>query len=142
MRVMVIVKATPASEAGQLPSVELMDAMGRYNEELINAGVLLSADGLKPTSAGARVRFSGTDRTVTDGPFAETNELIAGFWLWQVDSMAHAIDWVKRCPNPMLEDSDIEIRPLFEDEDFRELFTPEFCDKRDERKARVEASRS
>src|SRR3954451_18808703 len=125
MKVMVIVKATKSSEAGELPSTELLAAMGKYNEELVKAGVMLAGEGLKPTSQGARVRFSGTSRLVIDGPFAETNELIAGFWMWKVKSLAEAIEWVKRCPNPMTEDSEIEIRPVFEAEDFGDAFTPE-----------------
>ena len=125
MRVMVIVKATKASEAGELPSTELLAAMGKYNEELARAGILLAAEGLQPSSRGARVRFSGKSRLVTDGPFAETKELIAGFWMWKVRSLAEAIEWVKRCPNPMAEDSDVEIRPVFEAEDFGPAFTPE-----------------
>ena len=118
MRVMVIVKATNSSETGTLPSEELMAAMGKFNEELFHAGIMKSGDGLKPSREGVRVRFSGSNRTVIDGPFAETKELIAGYWLWEVDSMQQAIDWVKRCPNPMPEDSEIEIRPFFEMEDF------------------------
>ncbi|WP_152054313.1 YciI family protein [Tautonia marina] len=118
MKVMVIVKATDHSEAGALPSEELLAAMGRYNEELATAGILLSGEGLKPSAQGVRVRFSGEGREVTDGPFAETKELIAGFWLWQVKSMDEAIAWVKRCPNPMPGDSEIEIRPVFEADDF------------------------
>lgn len=125
MKVMVIVKANKASEAGELPSTELLSAMGKFNEELVAAGIMLAGDGLKPSSEGVRVHFSGADRTVTDGPFAETKELIAGYWLWQVASMAEAIDWVKRCPNPHPDDSVIEIRPLFEADDFGEAFTPE-----------------
>jgi hypothetical protein len=125
MRVMVIIKATPESEAGQMPDMELIAAMGKFNEELVKAGIMQGGDGLKPSSAGARVRFSGKDRTVVDGPFAETKELIAGYWLWQVQSMDEAIEWVKRCPNPMVSDSDVEIRPLFEPADFGEAFTPE-----------------
>lgn len=126
MRFMVMVKATPNSEAGILPDERLLAEMGRYNEELAKAGILLSGDGLQPSSRGARVRFSGKNRTVVDGPFAETKELVAGFWIWQCPSLAEAIEWVKRCPNPMPgEDSDIEIRPLFEAEDFGEQFTPE-----------------
>ena len=125
MKVMVIVKATRGSEAGQLPSTELLAAMGMYNEELAEAGILLAGEGLQPSSKGARVRFSGKSRIVTDGPFAETKELIAGFWMWKVKSLAEAIGWVKRCPNPMSEDSDIEIRPVFEAEDFGDAFTPE-----------------
>lgn len=121
MRVMVIVKATASSEAGQLPSKELLTAMGEFNEQLVAAGVMKSGDGLKPSSAAKRVHFQGSNRTVMDGPFAETKELIAGFWMWEVASMQEAIEWVKRCPNPMLEDSDIDIRPLYEMEDFAEL---------------------
>jgi hypothetical protein len=117
MRVMVIVKASPESEAGQLPTTEELEAMGRYNEELVKAGIMLAADGLAPSSKGARVRFEGAERTVVDGPFAETKELIAGFWLWEVRSMDEAIEWVKRCPNPMRTDSDIEIRPIMTAED-------------------------
>ncbi|TWT95587.1 YciI family protein [Neorhodopirellula pilleata] len=118
MRVMVIVKATNSSEAGQLPSESLLAAMGKFNEELVQAGIMKDGDGLKPSSAGVRVQFSDTDRTVLDGPFAETKELIAGYWIWEVDSMQEAIDWVKRCPNPMPEDSEIEIRPFYEMQDF------------------------
>ena len=125
MRFMVIVKATKDSEAGALPSVELLTAMGKYNEELAKAGILLAGDGLQPSSKGARVRFSGPKRTVVDGPFAETKELIAGFWIWKVKSKEQAIEWVKRCPNPMPGDSEIEIRQVFEAEDFGEQFTPE-----------------
>ena len=126
MRVMVIVKATKESEAGEMPSEQLLADMGKYNEELANAGIMLAGEGLKPSSQGARVRFAGDKRIVTDGPFAETKELIAGFWLWKVNSMQEAIDWVKRCPNPMPgHESEIEIRPVFEAEDFGEEFTPE-----------------
>jgi len=125
MRFMVIVKATRDSEAGALPGEELLTAMGKYNEELAKAGIMLAGDGLQPSSKGARVRFSGPKRTVIDGPFAETKELIAGFWMWKVKSKEEAIEWVKRCPNPMPGDSEIEIRQLFEAEDFGEQFTPE-----------------
>jgi hypothetical protein len=118
MKVMVLVKATKDSEAGVLPSADLLTEMGKFNEELVKAGIMLAGDGLKPTSQGARVRFSGKNRTVYDGPFAETKELVAGYWLWEVKSLAEAIEWVKRCPNPMLEDSEIEIRPLFTMDDF------------------------
>jgi len=114
MKVMVLVKATVSSEAGVMPSAELMSAMGRFNEELVRAGVLLAAEGLKPSSKGKRVRFTDSKRTVLDGPFTETKELIAGFWLWQVRSIDEAVEWVKRCPNPMPEESVIEIRPVFE----------------------------
>lgn len=120
MKVMVIVKATKSSEAGELPSEELLTAMGKFNEELVHAGIMKAGDGLKPSSAAKRVHFHGNNRSVTDGPFAETKELIAGYWLWEVGSMQEAIDWVKRCPNPMLEDSDIDIRPLYEMADFAE----------------------
>lgn len=125
MRVMVIVKATKDSEAGALPSKELLTAMGKYNEELVKAGIMLAGDGLKPSSKGKRVRFSGDKRTVIDGPFAETKELIAGYWMWQVRSMEEAVEWLKRCPNPHCEDSEVEIRPVFEASDFGENFTPE-----------------
>ena len=118
MRVMVLVKATADSEAGIMPTHELLAAMGRYNESLVKAGILLAGEGLKPSRYGKRMRFSGTSRTVTDGPFAEAKELVAGFWLWQVRSMEEALEWVRRCPNPMPGDSDIEIRPLVEPEDF------------------------
>jgi hypothetical protein len=122
---MVIVKATKDSEAGIMPSEQLIREMGKFNEELANAGVLLAADGLHPSSKGARVRFSGTKRTVVDGPFTETKELIAGFWIWKVKSKEEAIEWVKRCPNPMPGESEIEIRQVFEPEDFADAFTPE-----------------
>jgi hypothetical protein len=125
MRVMVMVKATPESEAGQMPGTELLAAMGQFNEELVKAGVMLAGEGLHPSSKGARVRFSGKSRTVVDGPFAETKELVAGFWLWQVRSMDEAIEWVRRCPNPMMSDSEIEIRRVFEADDFGEAFTPD-----------------
>jgi hypothetical protein len=125
MRVMVIVKATKDSENGVPPSAELLGQMGKFNEQLVKAGVLLAGEGLKPSSNGKRVRFSGATRTVTDGPFAETKELVAGFWLWQVKSMEEAVEWVRRCPNPMPGDSDIEIRPVFEAEDFGVELTPE-----------------
>jgi hypothetical protein len=125
MRFMIIVKATKDSEAGALPSEKLLTAMGKYNEELAKAGILLAGEGLQPSSKGARVRFSGPKRTVVDGPFAETKELIAGFWMWKVKSKEEAIEWVKRCPNPMPGDSEIEIRQVFEAEDFGERFTPE-----------------
>ena len=118
MRVMVIVKATKESESGALPKPELLAAMGKYNEELVKAGIMQAGEGLKATSFAKRVRFSGKNRTVTDGPFAETKEQIAGFWLWKVKSMDEAVEWLKKCPNPMDSDSDIDIRPLFEAEDF------------------------
>ncbi len=120
MKVMVIVKATKGSEAGEMPSSKLLQAMGKYNQELVEAGIMQAGEGLKPSSEGKRITFNGSDRTTTDGPFAETRELIAGYWLWQVESMEQAVAWVKKCPNPMNEESDIEIRSLFEMEDFVE----------------------
>src|SRR5712671_6876401 len=125
MRFMVIVKATKDSEAGVMPSEKLLAAMGKYNEELVKAGVMLAGEGLQPSSKGKRVRFSGEKRAVIDGPFTETKELIAGFWLWQLRSMDEAVEWVKRCPNPFDGESDIEIRQVFEAEDFGAEFTPE-----------------
>jgi hypothetical protein len=136
---MIIVKATKDSEAGVMPDKKLLTDMGRYNEELVRAGVMLAGEGLHPSSKGARVRFSGAQRTVIDGPFAETKELIAGFWLWQVKSMEEAIEWVKRCPNPMPGDSEIEIRQVFEAEDFGEEFTPELREQ--EKRVWAEAER-
>lgn len=118
MKVMVLVKATPDSEAGVMPTRELLTAMGEFNASLVKAGILLAGEGLRPSGQGKRVRFSGNRRTVTDGPFAQTQELVAGFWIWQVRSIEEAVEWVKRCPNPMLTDSDIEIRPCFGAEDF------------------------
>ena len=138
MKVMVIVKATPSSEAGIMPSTELMEAMGKFNEELVDAGIMLSGDGLQPSSKAVRVHFSGNNRTVTDGPFLETKELIAGFWMWQVKSMEEAIEWVKRCPNPMLEDSDIDIRPVYELEDFGEVVTPEIAEQEKKLREKLE----
>lgn len=125
MRCIVMVKATKDSEAGVMPSEALLTAMGKFNEELVKAGVMLAAEGLQPTSKGKRVRFSGTKRTLIDGPFTETKELIAGFWLWQVRSMEEAVEWVKRCPNPFDGESEIEIRPVFEADDFGPELTPE-----------------
>ena len=125
MKVMVIVKATKASEAGQMPSQQLLSDMGKFNEELVKAGIMQAGEGLHPSSKGARVRFSGKSRTVIDGPFTETKELIAGFWLWKVSSLEEALDWVKRCPNPHEEECEIEIRPVFEIEDFGDAATPE-----------------
>jgi hypothetical protein len=127
MRVMVIVKATKDSEAGVMPDEKLLTDMGRFNEELVKAGVMLAGEGLHPSSRGARVQFSGTKRTVVDGPFAETKELVAGFWLWQVRSMEEAIEWVRRCPNPHAGDSEIEIRRVFESADFGDALTPELA---------------
>jgi hypothetical protein len=129
MRVMVLVKATKDSEAGTMPSADMFEAMGRFNEELANAGILLAADGLHPSVKGKRVAFDGPSRTVIDGPFGETRELVAGFWLWKVKDMAEAVEWVKRCPNPMPGPSEIEIRPLFEMEDFGDALTPELSDR-------------
>ena len=125
MRVVVFVKATEDSEQGALPSAELIEAMGKYNEELINAGIMVGGDGLKPSSQGKRIAFDGPSRAVIDGPFAETRELVAGFWIWEVKDMDEAVEWVKRCPNPMFGPSEIEIRPLYEMEDFAETMTPE-----------------
>ena len=128
MRVMVMVKATKDSEAGAMPSTELLEAMGKYNEELIKAGVMLAGEGLRPSAKGKRVAFDGAGRTVIDGPFAETRELVAGFWLWEVRDMAEAVAWVKRCPNPMPGPSEIEIRPIYEMADFGEALTPEVAE--------------
>ena len=125
VKFMILVKATKQSEAGQLPSQQLLADMGKFNEELVKAGVMLAGEGLQPSSKGARVRFAGKERMVTDGPFTETKELIAGFWLWEVASLQDAIDWVKRCPNPHEGESEIEIRQVFSAEDFGEAFTPE-----------------
>jgi hypothetical protein len=125
MRFMVMVKATEESEAGAMPSTELLEAMGRYNEELVKAGVMVAGEGLHPSAKGVRVRFDGSERRVIDGPFAETKELVAGFWIFQVRSLEEAVEWVKRCPNPMPGESEIEIRQVFEADDFGEEFTPE-----------------
>lgn len=125
MRVMVIIKATKDSEAGVMPSTELLTSMGKYNEELVKAGIMLAGDGLQPSSKGKRVRFAGNKRSVIDGPFTETKELIAGFWIWQVRSMDEAVEWLKRCPNPMPTESEVEIRPFFEAADLGDNFTPE-----------------
>ncbi|SEJ57646.1 YciI family protein [Paraburkholderia diazotrophica] len=138
MKVMVIVKATGDSEAGKMPGTELLAAMGNFNEELVKAGVMLAGEGLHPSSRGKRVRFSGPQRTVIDGPFAETKELIAGFWLWQVKSMEEAIEWVRRCPNPMEGESEIEIRQIFEADDFGDEFTPELREQEDRLRADIE----
>ena len=129
MRFMVIVKATEDSEAGVMPSEELLTAMMKYNEELVKAGIMLAGDGLQPSSKGVRVQFDGSKRAVVDGPFAETKELIAGYWIWQVRSLDEAIEWVKRCPNPMPGPSEIEIRPLYEMEDFGDIVTPEVVEQ-------------
>jgi len=138
---MVIVKATKASEAGQMPSQRLLTEMGKFNEELVKAGLMLAGEGLQPSSKGARVRFSGKSRAVIDGPFAETKELIAGFWLWKVSSFQEAVDWVKRCPNPHEEECEIEIRPLFEIEDFGDAATPEVRERDARLRAQVEQNK-
>jgi len=135
---MVMVKATQDSEAGAMPSEELLAAMGNFNEELVKAGVMLAGEGLHPSVKGKRVRFSGRQRAVIDGPFTETKELVAGFWLWQVKSMEEAIEWVKRCPNPMPTESEIEIRPVFEADDFGAEFTPELRAQEDRLRARAD----
>ncbi|HVK11174.1 MAG TPA: YciI family protein [Gemmataceae bacterium] len=141
MRVMVMVKATKDSEAGVMPSEQMLRDMGNYNEELIKAGIMQAGEGLHPTSKGKRVRFSGAARTVVDGPFTETKELVAGFWLWQVKSMEEAVEWVKRCPNPMPTDSEIEIRPVFEASDFGAEYTPELQAQEESQRARIEAAK-
>ena len=138
MRFMVIVKADSHSEAGEMPSTELLAAMGAYNEQLVKAGIMKSGEGLHPSRKGVRVRFSGESRTVTDGPFAETQELIAGFWIWECASLQEAIEWVKKCPNPQTGDSDIEIRQIFEAEDFGEAFTPELREQEERLRAEIE----
>ena len=138
MRFMVIVKATKDSEAGVMPSQQLLTEMGKFNEELAKAGVMLAGEGLHPSSKGARVKFSGDKRIVTDGPFAETKELIAGFWIWQVKSKEEAIEWVKRCPNPHNEGGEIEIRQIFEAEDFGSEFTPELREQEERVRAQAE----
>ncbi|OXJ31951.1 MULTISPECIES: YciI family protein [Burkholderia] len=141
MRVMVIVKATAISESGAMPDTELLAAMGQYNEALVKAGVMLAGEGLHPSSRGKRVHFSGKDRTVIDGPFAETKELIAGYWLWEVKSMDEAVEWVKRCPNPMPVESDIEIRQIFSPEDFGAALTPELQEQEARMREEIEAGK-
>lgn len=138
MKVMVLVKATAGSEAGIMPSEALLSAMGQFNESLVKAGVMLAGEGLRPSSQGRRVLFSGSRRTLIDGPFTETKELVAGFWLWQVKSIEEAVEWVKRCPNPMPEDSVIEIRPIFEAEDFGAELTPELRAREDRLRSQIE----
>jgi hypothetical protein len=139
MRVMVIVKATKNSEAGVMPSEELMTAMGKYNEELVKAGIMLAGEGLHPTSKAKRIRFSGSKRTVVDGPFAEAKELVAGYWLWQVKSIEEATEWAKRCPNPMPgEEGELELRPVFEAEDFGAEYTPELRAQEDRLRVELE----
>ena len=142
MRVMVIVKASTASEAGEMPDERMLSEMGKYNEELVNAGIMLAGDGLHPSSKGKRVRFSGSERIVIDGPFAETKELIAGYWLWQVKSMDEAVAWLKKCPNPHNEVSEVEIRPLFEVDDFGAEFTPELRERDERLRAQVAAQQT
>ena len=140
MRVLVMVKATRNSEAGIMPSTKLLEDMGRYNEELTKAGIVLAGEGLHPSSKGVRMRFDGTKRSVVDGPFAETQELVAGFWLWQVRSMDEAIEWLRRCPNPHDEPCEVEIRPLFEADDFGEAFTPELREQEERLRAQMAAA--
>jgi hypothetical protein len=142
MRVMVLVKANEQSEAGEMPSTELLEAMGAYNEELVKAGVMVAGEGLHPSSKGARVRFSGEDRSVIDGPFAETKELLAGFWLWEVRDMDEALEWAKRCPNPMEGESVLELRPVFEAEDFGDELTPELREQEDRLRRQIEEQQS
>ena len=141
MRFMVIVKASKDSEAGVMPSEKLFAEMGKYNEELVNAGIMLAGEGLQASSKGARVKFSGKKRTVVDGPFAETKELIAGYWIWQLNSLEEAIEWVKRCPNPHNEDSEIEIRQIFEMEDFGAELTPELREQEERLRAQMAAKK-
>ena len=138
MRVMVLVKATADSEAGVMPSTEMFEAMGAFNEALVNAGLMQSGDGLTPTAQGKRVAFDGDSRTVIDGPFGVTNELVAGFWIWEVRDMAEAVEWVKRCPNPMPGPSEIEIRPFYEFDDFGDAMTPEQVEREERLRERVE----
>lgn len=140
MRFMVIVKATADSENGVLPDEKMLAAMGKYNEELVNAGIMLAGEGLQSSAKGARVRFSGASRTVTKGPFGNTNELVAGFWIWQCKSLEDAIEWVKRCPNPMYGESDIEIRQIFDAEDFGEEFTPELREQEQRLREKLEGA--
>ena len=137
MRVMVMVKATQESEAGTMPSQQMLTDMMKFNEELVNAGVMLAGEGLHPSSKAKRVHFSGAKRTVTDGPFAETKEVIAGYWIWKVNSMEEAVEWVKKCPNPMNGESDIDIRPIFEAEDFGDEFTPELQAQEERIRAKI-----
>ena len=141
MRFMVIVKATKESEAGEMPGHELLEAMGKYNEELVKAGIMLAGEGLHPSAKGKRVRFAGDQRTVVDGPFAETKELIAGFWLWQVRSMDEAVEWARRCPNPMPDGGELELRPVFETEDFGAALTPELREQEDRIRAMSEKNK-
>ncbi len=142
MRVMVIIKANKDSEAGIMPSEQLLRDMGNYNEELVKAGIMLAGDGLHPSAKGKRVRFEGSKRSVIDGPFSETKELIAGFWLWQVRSMEEAVEWLKRCPNPMGETADVEIRPIFDASDFGAEFTPELRQQEDRLRTQIEKQKA
>lgn len=142
MKVMVIVKATADSEAGRLPTTEEMAAMGRFNEELVKAGVMREGDGLKPSAHGKRVRFSGVQRTVIDGPFAETKELVAGYWIWEVASMDEAVAWVRRCPNPMPGDSEIEIRPFYEAADFGPAFSEDLREQEERQRQQLQAQKA
>jgi hypothetical protein len=135
---MVFVKATEESEAGTMPSQQMLTDMMKFNEELVNAGVMLAGEGLQPSSKAKRVHFSGAKRTVTDGPFAETKELVAGFWIWKVNSMEEAVEWIKKCPNPMNGESDIDIRPIFEAEDFGEEFTPELREQEERLRSKID----
>ena len=137
MRVMVMVKATKDSEAGVMPETELFEAMTRFNEELVNAGVMLAGEGLHPSSKGKRIAFDGPSRKVIDGPFAETRELVAGFWLWEVKDMAEAVEWAKRCPNPMPGPSELEIRPVYEAADFGEALTPEIYEREEQLREKI-----
>lgn len=139
MRVMVLVKASAETEAGQLPTEQELADMGAFNEALVNAGIMVGGDGLKPSSAGVRIHFSGDKRTVTDGPFAETRELLAGYWIWQVESMDEAVEWARRCPNPTGEESTLEIRPFFEAEDFGQEFTPELQEQEERLRKQIES---
>jgi hypothetical protein len=138
MRVVVFVKATEDSERGMMPSTELLEAMGKYNEDLVNAGIMVGGDGLKPSSQGKRIAFDGPGRTVIDGPFAQTRELVAGFWIWEVKDMAEAVEWAKRCPNPMPGPSELEIRPVVEMADFGEALTPEIAEREEQLRERLE----
>ena len=142
MKVIVLIKATRESEAGVMPSPELLNDMMKFNEELVTAGIMQAGEGLHPSSKGVRVHFSGTQRTVFDGPFAETKELVAGFWIWKVKAMEEAVEWVKRCPNPMLGDSEVEIRPMFEMEDFGDAASPELVARENELRARSAAAQN
>ena len=139
MRVMVIVKASTESEAGQMPSEQILRDMGNYNEQLVKAGVMLAGEGLQPTSKGKRVKFSGSNRTVIDGPFAESKELVAGFWIWKCASLEEAIEWVRKCPNPMRTDSEIEIRQIFSAEDFGDALTPELREQEERLRQEVQS---